>query len=747
MKRLIALLSLFSLCFIPMAQAYDSWDTDWYWSSYYSEIDWMVNNGIMSVDELGNFRSTDCTNRAEFLKVLYSMKGGMIEADHSFSDVPEGSWFEAYVAMAAEEGVVSGYEDGSFKPEQCVTRAEGIKMAIEAFGDELPAADPAYDYFMDWYPDVNEGDWYYETLSWGINIQVVGESHIVWDESYTMGNFLPNESMTREEVAALFYRIQAVIDNDAEYYDFWAVPDPMVELFTRSCSIDKSDVVKNVPLEWGMDIDANALLKIDGTNRGQLRQFAKHVDEIGGGEVWSSLIDNYNWSVSENLSYEVLGEQVVMDDWQLGFTWKDSDNFDGDYAITVSVDQFNEFQEIIATSLWMDYGANLECEAFSDYTLWTVEWADLYVFRYGDLFTFSNSESMRNTLMEQVFAGEGYDEITVDALAYAWMDMAGTVGAMDLEYLGLSPDMADFDEIEFFVEAKTDGFKVTSDVSFANDDSVFLEVYEDEGLELAEEVPAGDSLMIYYEDQDLSLVIDQISQALYYQEDLYAMLSAETGFESETLQHLAESGYAFSMSDSGGAVPNMAFYLHMTHRDEREMASELTAELDAWMASIASQTYYTMEDEIEIDYLVRDENFDGDVHKWSLQADALEMDAESVLAEDDLEIYYGQVEEDIYVIAFYDDFMDDWGTTSVADNRRMEIAADRIDNVNPAKVQFIDFPVMNSWTDVMIERTEGTYDQTMYNEAAAWLDRLGVIYSASYVTHDDLLRQELYWAL
>lgn len=746
MKRLLAFITLFTLLVTPLAQASYNYDSDWVWSSYYTEIEWMTTNAIMTENEDGDFRPDDCTNRAEFVKVLYSMTGGMQETSADFTDVPEGAWFESYVGSAAADGIVSGFEDGSFRPEQCVTRAEAVKMAMTAYEEVLPAPDPAYDYLMEGYLDIDEGDWFYNPLSWAMNIEVVGEDHVVWNDEYTEGLFGPNEAMPREEVAAVFYRIQAVLDNDAEYYDYWTVPNPMGELFTTTCSIDKSDVIHDVPLEWGMHEDSNFVLKVDGENRGELRQFANHIDEIGGGEVWMNLIDEYNWSVSEEISYESLGEEILMDDWQLGFSWRADESLEGDYAIAVSVDQFNEFQHVIATLLWSEYGANIECEAHELYSLWTVEWDDLYVLRYGDLFMFANSEDYRQTLLDQIMNEEGFNEINADALLYGWVDIEGSLEAYS-DFMGLDVESYEnMNELEFTLNASKDGFRFTSEVDFNYGGSEILDAYTDQDLELVDRVPAGDLLM-YMEDQDLSLVLDGIFEALLPGEDLYMSLEEELGFESETLEHLAESGYAISMSDSGGIVPDTAFYLHLTNKDEKALAPQLTAELDTWVSSLTTETYYTMDDSYELSYMTQDESYDGAVHKWDVNVEDLSYSMQDLLGEDELELYYGLVEEDVYVIAFYDDFMEAWGDTSVADFRRFELAAENIDHNTAAQVQYLNLSNMADLMQTWSDRNEGSYDEGTYNEAGAWLDRLGMFYGSTYVTTDDKIHQELFWEL
>jgi len=56
------------------------------------------------------------------------------QSQTTFTDVPSTHWAASAIAEAVQAGYVSGYPDGTFKPDQVVTREEFIKMTVEAFG-------------------------------------------------------------------------------------------------------------------------------------------------------------------------------------------------------------------------------------------------------------------------------------------------------------------------------------------------------------------------------------------------------------------------------------------------------------------------------------------------------------------------------------------------------------------------------------------------------------------------------------
>ena len=51
-----------------------------------------------------------------------------------FSDVKVNEWYTGYINIAANENVIAGYPDGTFRPNDNVTREAYVKMIVEAFG-------------------------------------------------------------------------------------------------------------------------------------------------------------------------------------------------------------------------------------------------------------------------------------------------------------------------------------------------------------------------------------------------------------------------------------------------------------------------------------------------------------------------------------------------------------------------------------------------------------------------------------
>ncbi|MFR8523511.1 MAG: S-layer homology domain-containing protein [Gallintestinimicrobium sp.] len=84
--------------------------------------------GLIQGYEDGTFKPGNTITRAEFVTLMNNAKGFWSEGGINFSDVKNGSWFYSAVARAVAAGYVKGYSDGSFKPNNTITRAEAAVM-------------------------------------------------------------------------------------------------------------------------------------------------------------------------------------------------------------------------------------------------------------------------------------------------------------------------------------------------------------------------------------------------------------------------------------------------------------------------------------------------------------------------------------------------------------------------------------------------------------------------------------------
>lgn len=93
-----------------------------------------VQNGIITGYPDGTFKPNHTVTRAEFVVMLMNtMKPMTVGVELNFTDTENiGTWAREAVAQAVQEGIIKGYEDGSFRPNAEITRAEMVDMISNA---------------------------------------------------------------------------------------------------------------------------------------------------------------------------------------------------------------------------------------------------------------------------------------------------------------------------------------------------------------------------------------------------------------------------------------------------------------------------------------------------------------------------------------------------------------------------------------------------------------------------------------
>lgn len=135
----------------------------------------------------GTFGGKKPINRAETLKILVHARMGSVPTvpvQTDFSDAPRTAWYTPYLAFGSYYGIMTGYADGTVRPEKQVTTAEFLKIISMTFG--LPTNLP-YGFI-----DVKESDWFHVYAG-------AAEHYGMWP---VRGPLLaPGQPLTRGEVA------------------------------------------------------------------------------------------------------------------------------------------------------------------------------------------------------------------------------------------------------------------------------------------------------------------------------------------------------------------------------------------------------------------------------------------------------------------------------------------------------------------------------------------------------------------
>ncbi len=101
-------------------------------------VDYVLVQGIMQGDANGNLHLDKCVTRAEMAKMLVRAKKLTEPAAEGFSDVPLSHWGYQDILIAKQAGIINGYGDGTFCPEDPVKAEEAVKMVAAAYGIQAP---------------------------------------------------------------------------------------------------------------------------------------------------------------------------------------------------------------------------------------------------------------------------------------------------------------------------------------------------------------------------------------------------------------------------------------------------------------------------------------------------------------------------------------------------------------------------------------------------------------------------------
>jgi len=137
-KRIVAFLTLFAVLFSMAGMAAANFP-DVAGTRFAASTDRLLRLGILVGDPDGNFYPNREVTRAEMVKMVISAKGLLhqvagLAGTAAFPD-SANHWASGYIALAKNLGIVNGFPDGTFKPQDRVTYAQAAKMLLEATGN------------------------------------------------------------------------------------------------------------------------------------------------------------------------------------------------------------------------------------------------------------------------------------------------------------------------------------------------------------------------------------------------------------------------------------------------------------------------------------------------------------------------------------------------------------------------------------------------------------------------------------
>ena len=138
---------------------------DGHWAN--TAISTMTGLDIVRGYDAAAFGPGDPITRAQFAAICARFDTGKSNGSRTFSDI-KGHWAKAYIERAAELGWISGFQDGTFRPDAYITRAQAVTM-INRMLNRLPEDPSDLLPGMNVWPDCGPGDWFYLAIQEATN--------------------------------------------------------------------------------------------------------------------------------------------------------------------------------------------------------------------------------------------------------------------------------------------------------------------------------------------------------------------------------------------------------------------------------------------------------------------------------------------------------------------------------------------------------------------------------------------------
>lgn len=180
--------------------------------------------------------------RAEVATIFYRLLTDESRAKHwtqdnNYTDVNKEHWFNASVSTLSAMGIIAGYEDGSFRPNDPITRAEFAAIAVRFFEEK------SVDYEMGSFVDIQGDEWYADAIQAAKEYGIVG--------GYPDGSFQPNDVIIRAEACSIVNRtLKRVPEKDH------LLPESMMRVWPDNADVnawfyeDMQEATSSHEYEW-----------------------------------------------------------------------------------------------------------------------------------------------------------------------------------------------------------------------------------------------------------------------------------------------------------------------------------------------------------------------------------------------------------------------------------------------------------------------------------------------------------------
>lgn len=166
---------------------------------------YLVEQGFMTLSEEGNFLPDASVTRSQMVNIILKQTTATLETpdEATFADVPTDHPLFAMIETAFQLGIIKGVSNDdstlSFHPDALVTRSQFVKIILSANHIDIPAVISQSDF-----PDVDLENWAAPFIHIAHQLGFIN--------GYSNGNFGPDDSLTRAQVAKVIYLFLASTD-------------------------------------------------------------------------------------------------------------------------------------------------------------------------------------------------------------------------------------------------------------------------------------------------------------------------------------------------------------------------------------------------------------------------------------------------------------------------------------------------------------------------------------------------------
>lgn len=162
---------------------------------YAGAVDFVAGRGLFSGVGGGNFAPDGTLSRGMVVTVLYALEeAGAQKSESLFADVAQDAWYAQGTAWAVEAGIVSGYGDGQFGPDDAVTR-EQLALMLYRYAQSMKLSTGAGASLTSFGDEVQISPWAREAMAWAVSAGVLSGT--------PEGSLNPAGTATRAEAAVM----------------------------------------------------------------------------------------------------------------------------------------------------------------------------------------------------------------------------------------------------------------------------------------------------------------------------------------------------------------------------------------------------------------------------------------------------------------------------------------------------------------------------------------------------------------